>query len=135
MSKFQAEFYQKRNGEIPVEDFLNSLDKKLRAKLVGLILILEEKGNLLREPYSKHIEDEIFELRGKVGTDVARILYFFYYDGKIIFTNGFLKKTQKTPRNEITKAKEYRKDYIERRLKDEKIWWLFKWTITRRRIS
>lgn len=121
MSKFQAEFYQKRNGEIPVEDFLNSLDKKLRAKLVGLILILEEKGNLLREPYSKHIEDEIFELRGKVGTDVARILYFFYYDGKIIFTNGFLKKTQKTPRNEITKAKEYRKDYIERRLKDEKI--------------
>ena len=121
MKKFEAEFYQKENGDIPVEEFLNSLDKKLRAKLVGLILILEEKGNLLREPYSKHIEDEIFELRGKVGTDVARILYFFYYDGKIILTNGFVKKTQKTPKSEIMKAKEYRRNYIERGLRDEKV--------------
>ena len=35
-------------------------------------------------------------------------------NGKIILTNGFIKKTQKTPRSEITKAKEYRADYLER---------------------
>lgn len=121
MIKFEVEFYQKTSGEIPIEEFLCSLDKKLRAKLAGLILILEEKGNLLREPYSKHLEDGIFELRGKVGTDAVRILYFFYYDGKIVFTNGFIKKTQKTPREEIQRAKEYRKDYIERSTKNEKI--------------
>ena len=121
MTKFEAIFYEKETGEVPVEDFLCSLDKKLRAKFAGLLLILEEKGNLLREPYSKHLEDGIFELRGKVGTDIARVLYFFYYEGKIVLTNGFIKKTQKTPRSEIIKAQEYRKDYIERSAKNEKV--------------
>ena len=89
-------------------------------KFAGLILILEEKGNLLREPYSKHLEDGIFELCGKVGTDIARALYFFYCNEKIVFINGFIKKTQKTTRSEIVKAKEYRKDYIERSAKMRK---------------
>ena len=53
------------------------LDVKMRAKLVGLLQILQEKGNLLREPYSKHLDDGIFEIRGKVGTNITRVLYFF----------------------------------------------------------
>lgn len=93
MDKFTVEFYEKENGEIPVEEFLLSLNPKMRAKLVGIVQILEEKGNLLREPYSKHLEDGIFEIRGKVGSDISRVLYFFYYEGKIILTNGFVKKT------------------------------------------
>lgn len=76
MTSFEVQFYEKASGEIPVENFLCSLDKKTRAKLAGLILILEEKGNLLREPYSKYNEDGIFELRGKVGSDAVRVLYF-----------------------------------------------------------
>ena len=60
------------------------------------------------------MEDGIFEIRGKVGSDISRVLYFFYYGGKIILTNGFIKKTQKTPSKEIKRAKKYRKDYIER---------------------
>ena len=76
--------------------------------------VLQEQGNRLRKPYSKHLEDGIFEVRGKVGSDISRILYFFYYGGRIILTNGFIKKTQKTPRGEIEKAKLYRKDFMER---------------------
>ena len=112
--KFEVLFYEKENGERPVKDFLQSLDKKMQAKLLGLFDVLEEKGNELREPYSKHLEDGIFELRGKVGSDISRVLYFFYYEGKIIVTNGFIKKTQKTPRKQIKVAKERRKEYIER---------------------
>ena len=56
----------------------------------------------------------IFELRAKVGTDISRVLYFFYYEGRIVLTHGFIKKTQRTPAGEIEKAKEYRRDYIER---------------------
>ena len=119
MKKFEVQFYEKADGEIPVEDFLMSLDKKMRAKLVGMLGLLQEYGNELREPYSKHLEDGIFEIRGKSGTNIARVLYFFYYGGNIILTNGFVKKTQKTPRVEIEKAKAYRKDYIERREKNE----------------
>lgn len=121
MDKFTIEFYEKENGDIPVEEFLLSLNVKMRAKLVGIMKILQEKGNLLREPYSKYLDDGIFELRGKVGSDISRVLYFFYYDGKIILTNGFVKKTQKTPKVEIERAKTYRDDYIERCDKNEKI--------------
>lgn len=114
MKGFEVIFYENENGEVPVEDFLLSLDKKMRAKLIGIIKILQEYGNKLREPYSKHLDDGIFEIRSKVGSDISRVLYFFYYDGKIILTNGFVKKTQKTPKSELEKAKSYRKDYLER---------------------
>lgn len=114
MEAFLIEFYEQENGERPVEDFLNSLDIKMRSKLLMVLKVLQEKGNQLREPYSKHLEDGIFEVRGKVGSDISRVLYFFCHDGKIILTNGFVKKTQKTPRSEILKAKKYRADYLER---------------------
>ena len=45
MKKFEVIFYEKENGECPIEIFLLGLDKKMRAKLVGIIGILEEKGN------------------------------------------------------------------------------------------
>ena len=121
MDRFVIEFYESGNGDVPAEEFLLNLDIKMRAKILGIMGILQEKGNQLREPYSKHLEDGIFEIRGKVGTDISRVLYFFYYDGKIIFTNGFVKKTQKTPKSEIDKAKVYRKEYIERCEKNEKV--------------
>ena len=47
--------------------------------------------------------------------------HFFYYEGTIILTNGFVKKTQKTPKEEIQIAKDRRKDFIERVMKDENI--------------
>ncbi|MDO5406016.1 MAG: type II toxin-antitoxin system RelE/ParE family toxin [Eubacteriales bacterium] len=114
MQKFEIVFYQKMNGDSPVEDFLSSLDIKTHAKMVGLLEILEEKGNMLREPYSKHLKDGIYELRCKHGTDIRRVLYFFYCGGKIVLTNGFVKKTQKTPWMEIEKARRRRADYMER---------------------
>ena len=119
MSKFSAEFYTKTNGEKPAKDFLLSQDSKMKAKLFGLIDILEEYGNELREHYSKHLEDGIFEIRGKTGTNITRILYFFYYEGRIVFTNGFAKKTQKTPRSQIELAKRYRTDFFEREQHNE----------------
>lgn len=108
------EFYTKDNGEKPAKDFILGLDVKMRAKILGLVAVLEEKGNQLREPYSKHLEDGIFEIRGKVGTDITRVLYFFYYGRRIIITNGFIKKTQETPKREIKLAKSYRKEFLER---------------------
>lgn len=76
MAKFEIQFYEKENGECPAEEFLMESDKKMRAKLAGIIQILQEKENLLREPYSKHLDDGIFEIRGKVGSDISRVLFF-----------------------------------------------------------
>ena len=114
MTKFKVIFYEKENGDCPIEEFMNSLDIKMRAKMIGLLELLEEKGIQLREPYSKIIEDGIFEIRCKVGNNISRVLYFFYFEGKIILTNGFTKKTQQTPIEEIKLAKKYRADFKER---------------------
>lgn len=77
------------------------------------VRLLEEYGNELRLPYSRHLEDGIFELRAKVSSNITRVLYFFYVGQTIVLTNGFVKKTQKTPRAAIEQAKEYRKIFLE----------------------
>jgi len=76
--------------------------------------LLVTNGPDLRKPHSEHIEDGIFELRAKQGSDISRVLFFFYVGQKAILTNGFLKKTKKTPKKEIELAKKYRQDYLSR---------------------
>ena len=115
MQKFEVEFYETETGKQPVKDFLLSLETKIRAKMVMTIGLLQDNGHELREPYSKHLNDGIFELRAKVGTDITRVLYFFCVGKKIILTNGFVKKTNKTPAKEIEKAKRYRANYFSRK--------------------
>lgn len=110
------EFYETKNKTVPVEEFLDSLDTKMRAKALKELQILKEFGTSLREPYSKPIKDGIFELRIKVASDITRIFYFFYKDNKIILTNGFVKKTMKIPPSEINRALKYRNDYIRRNI-------------------
>ena len=114
MSEFKAEFYKTKDGSKPAREFILSQETKMKAKLFGLVDMLEQYGNQLREPYSKSLGDGIFEIRAKVGTDITRVLYFFYYEGRIILTNGFVKKTQETPSSEIKKAKHCRKEFLER---------------------
>ena len=80
MSGFNVEFYTKSNGEKPAKDFLLSLDEKMKVKAFGIVELLQEYGNQLREPYSKPLEDGIFELRIKVGNNITRVFYFFYYE-------------------------------------------------------
>lgn len=111
---FEIEFYSSEDGREPVAEFLDSLDSKMSAKLVGLMEILEEKGTELRMPYSEHLEDGIFELRCKQGSNITRVMYFFYVGKKIVATNGFVKKTQKTPAKELKLAKERRADWLSR---------------------
>lgn len=120
MNTFEIIVYAKSDGTEPVTDFIYSLSSKMQAKLLHEIDILSEYGNELREPYSKHLDDGIFELRVKSGSDISRVLYFFIIGKKIILTNGFIKKTQKTPSSEIKLAKQYRSDYLSR---EEKWLW------------
>ena len=117
MQDFEVIFYETENGEEPAKEFLMSLDDKMRAKIMRTISRLERNGTELREPFSKHLENGIFELRASFSSNISRVLYFFLTGHTVILTNGFIKKTQKTPRSEIEKAKRYRANYIERSIK------------------
>lgn len=117
MQNFEIEFYKTETGEIPLEKFLSDLEKtdnKMLAKIMREISLLKQNGNELREPHTKPLKKGLFELRVKQGNNISRIIYFFFVDRKIILTNGFIKKTQKTPIKEIEIAEKYKKDYLQR---------------------
>lgn len=87
----------------------------MKAKVVSDLHRLEMLGNEARAPLSRYLEDDIFELRTILGSNIVRVLYFFDEDQIIIAVNGFVKKQQKTPRNEILLAKQRRADYFSRK--------------------
>ena len=114
-NKIEIIVYQSVNNRIPFDDFLCSLNnKKVEGKILESLSLIKEDKSLLKEPLSKYLEDGIFEIRIRFSNLNIRILYF-YFENSLVITNGFLKKTNKTPRKEIDKAKRYRQDYIDRK--------------------
>ena len=108
-------FYMTEKGVKPAGQFINSVeDKKLRAKIIRSIKLLEEFGHELGMPDARHLGNGIYELRTIQGNNIARCLYFFTIGSKAIVTNGVIKKTQKTPPEVIELAERYREDYIRR---------------------
>ncbi|SDZ76734.1 Phage-related protein [Pseudobutyrivibrio sp. ACV-2] len=111
---YEIEFYDTEDGRCPVQEFLDDLDPKMHAKTLRTIDLLEANGPALREPQSGSMGDGIFELRTKQSSNITRIFYFFFVGKKAILTNGFIKKTQKTPKAELELAKKYKADYERR---------------------
>lgn len=110
----KVELYTSPHGRTPVQEYLDSVDKKLRSKTIRSIALLECFGNRIGEPDAKHLGKGIFELRTTMGNNAGRVLFFFFDQGRAVLTHGFVKKTQKTPRREIERAKRYREEYIGR---------------------
>lgn len=94
---WEIEYYETSNKECPAYTFISSLPVKMKAKAAQELALLEELGTQIREPYSKPIQDGLFELRIRVASDISRVFYFFCVGNQIILTNGFVKKAQKTP--------------------------------------
>lgn len=107
--------YDLPDGSYPAQEFIDSLDIKMQAKMLRTIAFLQENGSDLREPYSEYLQDGILELRAKVGSNISRVMYFFYDGKKAVLTHGFIKKTQKTPKKEIDRAIRYKEEYFSRK--------------------
>lgn len=115
-------FYKDKNGNEPVLDYLNELshqngkDSRIKLKKIyDYIDMLRVYGVKAGEPYVKHLDGEIWELRPLRD----RILFVAWMDGGFVLLHHFMKKTQKTPAKEIEKAKRELKDLIERGVHDE----------------
>ncbi len=119
---WQVEYYKKENGDIPVLNYLLSVDAKLRAKAFREIELLEKHGPDLREPYVKPVKGAkykgLFELRVKFASNISRIFYFTYGQKTFVLLHGFTKKTKQTPIKELERALRYKADY-ERRCDNE----------------
>jgi len=108
MQKIREVKYYKRYAL----DFINAQKPKVIAKIEWTIRLIE---NVPRVPstYLKHIEgtDGLYEIRVQYGNDIFRIFCCFDQGTLVILFNGFQKKTQKTPVDEITRALTIKKEY------------------------
>jgi phage-related protein len=110
--EYKVRFFKDSKGKSPVLEYINNLSDKERAKVSKYINFLKVNGGVLDEPYSKHIKGKIRELRVDFGKNRHRIFYFTFVEKNIIFLHAFLKKTAKTPPEEIEKAENNYYDII-----------------------
>lgn len=118
--KCKVDFYHTARGDSPVEDFLNELPSKLRAKNVRELDFLAEFGTDLPMPYARQLHgkkaDGLWELRVKLASDITRVFYFFPVGNRALLLHGFAKKTDETPPKELETAIRRMNDSIERGL-------------------
>ncbi|RKE57156.1 type II toxin-antitoxin system RelE/ParE family toxin [Sphingobacterium detergens] len=98
------------------EDFLLDQPQKVQDKIFKIIEAIE---TLERVPsnYLKHLAgtDGLYEARIQLGSNIWRVFCFFDGDKLVILMNGFQKKTQKTPKNQIDKALNIMSEYYEQK--------------------
>ena len=111
------EFYEDKNGKSEIIEYIEKLrnkkDKDSRIKFTKIIAYIDQlsqKGLSLGQPYIKHLDEEIWELRPLRN----RILFATWCNNKFILLSIFMKQTQKTPQREIEKAKRLLEDYKKR---------------------
>lgn len=114
---YKIEFYENQRGESEVWDFLETLRVKSKTskdariqynQILFYIDLLAKNGTNLPVNLTKHLEEDIWELRP--GNN--RVFYFYYDESQYVLLHHFRKKSQKTPKREITRAKAERDDYI-----------------------
>ena len=121
MNDFNLVFYRKENGDCPVTEFLDGLNREMRYKMMQKLDYLELYGNHPKGDFTKPVGEGFFEVRAQNKTDISRIFFFFDKNRQIVLTNGFIKKTQRMPASELETAKRYRADYLARGLRREDV--------------
>lgn len=113
-------FYRTDSDNCPVEEFLDSLSGKQAQKVVWVLRLIQDLDSVPSQYLKKLVNTEdIWEVRVQVGNNIFRLLGFFDNDNLIVLTNGFAKKTQKTPSQEIELAQWRKRDYLSRKQNDE----------------
>ena len=121
---YRITFYEDERGDSDVKEFIKDLDRRAgtnkdarinRNKIVAYIDLLEEFGTRIGEPVTKHLDGDIWELRPLSN----RILYAYFEDDTFVLLHHFEKKTQKTPKGEIDKAKREIEDYRKQKRGDQ----------------
>jgi phage-related protein len=108
-------FYKTQSGECPVEVFLDSLTAKQAKKVTWVLAIVETLAIVPIQYFKKLVgTDDIWEVRVEFGSDTFRLLGFMDKGNLVILTNGFAKKSQKTPSAEIDTAQQRKKDHLRR---------------------
>jgi phage-related protein len=112
----EIQFYRTESGDCPVEEFLDGLNAKRAQKVLWVLRAVRELPQVPKH-YFKKLEGtaDLWEVRAEFGGDAFRLLGFWDTGRLVILTNGFAKKTQKTPEREIALAEQRKRDHLNRR--------------------
>ena len=111
----EIRFYKDEKGNSPIKDFLEKLDSKQAQKVTWVLNLIEEHENIPKIYFKKMVNtDDIWEVRIQSGNNAYRLMCFRYKNKIIVLTNGFQKKSQKTPQNEILLAEKRKADWLRR---------------------
>lgn len=92
------------------EAFVETLEEEVERKIdYGLQLLKTQER--LSAKIVKHVGDGLYELRTEWDGNIYRVFFIFDNDNVVVLFNGFQKKSQKTPQNEIKKAQRIKKEY------------------------
>lgn len=102
------------------EDFLLEQPQKVQDKIFKIIEAIETLERVPKN-YLKHLTgtDGLYEARIQLGSNIWRVFCFFDGDRLVVLMNGFQKKTQKTPKGQIDKAKQIMVEYYEQKGKED----------------
>jgi phage-related protein len=117
---WRVAFYEDAVGDAPVERFLDGLTEKQRAKLVGLIKMLQDYGPTLPFPYSSQVRGRIRELRTQLGKTRLRILYFADANQEFQLLHGVVKDTQKLDESDINTGERRMADHVKKLIEKSK---------------
>jgi phage-related protein len=112
---WHIEYYKPTTGNCPVEEFIESLNAKARARIARTLDLLEEFDIRLNMPYARHLEKQLWELRVRHGRNQYHIIYFLHTGQTFVLLHGFAKKTGRVPRADMKIAKNRQDDYLSRR--------------------
>lgn len=96
-------FFKTKQGREPVREWLRDLDRADRHE-IGEDIFAVQEGWPLGLPLCRSLGSGLWEIRSKLPSQRIARLIFAFNDGELLFLNGFIKKTQKTPPNEIALA-------------------------------
>lgn len=109
-------FYKTQSGKSPITEFLDSLNSKQVKKVTWVLSLVESQTRVPAEYFKKLTgTSDLWEIRIQSGSDIFRLLGFMDEGELVILTNGFKKKSQKTPANEIKIAELRKTDYLQRK--------------------
>ncbi|MCG6537425.1 MAG: type II toxin-antitoxin system RelE/ParE family toxin, partial [Syntrophales bacterium LBB04] len=98
---FDIVFFTSERGDSPIDEFLDGLDKKSRAKVAAYLSLLEDEGPNLKRPYADVVRGKIRELRIHYSSNQYRILYFFHVRDQIVLVHAISKKTPQLKEKDI----------------------------------
>lgn len=116
----KAIYYEDERNSRPVEEFINGLDHKTKAKVLARVTFLEERWQELRRPYVDTLQDGLYELRVIFSGKQVRVIYAYMFKDYIVLLHGIIKKTKEVPSEDMLKAKS-RMDDFQARFKEGKI--------------